>query len=62
MPGGGGGGGHKHDPIYLYQYLLALFRANFSLNFPRKRLQCEKNIVVPCLDVIMIAFLPRNMH
>ena len=26
MPGGGGGGGvHKHDPIYLHQYLLALF-------------------------------------
>ena len=32
------------------------FRANFSLSFPRKRLQWEKKIVVPCLDVIMIAF------
>ena len=36
------------------------FRANFSLSFPRKRLQWEKKIVVPCLDVIMIAFFGGN--
>ena len=34
------------------------FRANFSLRFLRKRLQWEKKIVVPCLDVMMIAFFP----
>ena len=32
------------------------FRANFSLGF------LEKKIVVPCLDVKMIASLPRNKH
>ena len=29
---------------------------------PRKRLQWEKKIVVPCLAVIMIAFLPRTIQ
>ena len=38
------------------------FRANFSLSFHRKRLQWEKKIVVPCLDVIMIAFFSRNIQ
>ena len=32
------------------------FRDNFSLSFPRK------NCNVPCLDVIMIAIFPRNIH
>ena len=30
--------------------------------FTKKRLKWEKEIVVPCLDVIMIAFFPRNIH
>ena len=38
------------------------FRANFSLRFPRKTMWWEKKIVVPCLDVIMIAFFPRNIQ
>ena len=38
------------------------FRAMFSLRFPRKRLQWEKKIVVPCLDVIMIAFFQGNVQ
>ena len=37
-------------------------QASFSLSFPRKRLHWEKKIVVPCFDVIMIAFFPRNLH
>ena len=28
------------------------FWANFSLSFPRNRLQWNKKIVLPCLDVI----------
>ena len=32
------------------------FGAIFSLSFPRKRLQWEKKIVVPCLDVIRLPF------
>ena len=35
------------------------FQANFSLRFPRKRLQWENKVIVPCLDVIMMAFFPR---
>ena len=49
--------GHELDPIYTRSVFTRAFRANFSLSFARKRLQWEK-IVVPCLDVIMIAFFP----
>ena len=42
-------------PFYRYGGLIEL------LSFPRKRLFGEKNIVVPCLDLIMIAFFPRNI-
>ena len=38
------------------------FRANFSLKFPRKWSSWEKKLVVPCLNVIMIAFSPRNIQ
>ena len=38
------------------------FRANFSLSFPRKKIVMGKKIVVPCLDAILIAFLPRNIQ
>ena len=51
--------GHEHNPMYSLS-IFRTFRANFSLRFPRKRMYWEKNIVVPCLDVIMIAFFPRN--
>ena len=46
---------------YTYVFMRA-FRAHFSLSFPRKRLLWEKKIVVPCLDVIMIAFDPRDIQ
>ena len=49
--------GHEHDLIYSHQYLRALFGL-----IPRKRLQWEKKIVVPSLDVITNTFFPRNMH
>ena len=49
--------GHEHVPIYSLS-IYARFSAMFSLRFPRKRLQWEKKIVVPCLDVIMSAFFP----
>ena len=53
--------GHEHSHI-----LASIFTrssANFSLSFLEK--DCNnllKKIVVPCLDVIMIAFFPRNIH
>ena len=52
-----GGGGRGRAPVFT-----RAFRENFSLSSPRKRLQWEKKIVVPCLDVIMIASLPINNH
>ena len=42
--------------------LRALFGPICLLSLPRKRLYWYKKIVVPCLDVIMIAFFPRNIH
>ena len=39
--------GHEHDPIYSLSICTRAFWANFSLSFPRKRLQWEKKIVVP---------------
>ena len=52
--------GHEHDPIYSFSICTRAFWANFSLSFPRKRLQWEKKIVVPCLDIIMSPLLPRS--
>ena len=38
-------------------------RVNFSLSFfLEKHRNGRKKIVVPCLDVIIIAFFPRNIH
>jgi len=54
--------GHKHDPIYLHQYLRVLFRPIFLYVFIEKDCNGKKKDRVPCLDVIMIAFLPRNIH
>ena len=52
---------HVHDSIYSLP-IYARFSDQSSLSFPRKRLSWEKKIVVPCLDVIMIAFFPRNIQ
>ena len=41
---------HENDPVYLL-VVMRTFCVNFSLSFPTKRLQWEKKIVVPCLDV-----------
>ena len=49
--------GHEHVPIIiLAQCVRALLGLFFPLSFPRKRLQWEKKIVVPCLDVIRLPF------
>ena len=61
-PGGGGVGRAWARSDVLAPVFTRAFRANFSLSSPRKRLQWEKKIVVPCLDVIMITFLPTNNH
>ena len=42
--------------------IYARFSRQFFFKFPTKRLQWEKKIVVPCLDVIMIAFFWRNIQ
>ena len=42
----------------LAQYLGTLFGPSFS----RKDCNGKKKIVVPCLNVILIAFFPRNIH
>ena len=38
------------------------FRANFSYVFIEKDCNGKKKIVVPCLDVIMIAFFLTNIQ
>ena len=47
---------------YTRSVLTRTFRAKFSLSFPIKKIVMEKKIVVPWLDVIMIAFFPRNVQ
>ena len=52
--------GHEHDPIYSH-----LASASFSgsfFQFSLKKIVMKKKIVVPCLDVMMIAFLTKNIH
>ena len=54
--------GHEHDPIYSLS-IYARFSANFSLSLPiRKIFKGKKKIVVPCLDVIMIAFFSPEIY
>ena len=50
-----GGGGHEHDLIYSL-HIYACFLAQFS----SEKNVLGKKIVVPCLDVIMIAFFNFN--
>ena len=52
--------GLEHDQIYSLS-IYARFSGHFFLNFSKKRIVMGKTIVVPCLDVIMIAFFPRNI-
>ena len=54
--------GHEYDLIYSHQYLRALFGPIFLQVFLEKDCNGKKNIVVPCLDVIMTAFFLRNIH
>ena len=54
--------GHEHDLVYSHQYLRALFGPIFIKVFLEKDCNEEKKIVVPCLDVITIAFFQRNVH
>ena len=54
--------GHEHDSMYSHQYLRALFGLIFLYVFLEKDCNGKKNIFVPCLDVIMTAFFPRNLH
>ena len=54
--------GHEHDPIILASVFMC-FSGQFSFKFSQKKIvKWDKNIVVPCLDEIMITFLPINNH
>ena len=44
--------GHEHNPFSIYERLSGHFFLTFSWN----KIVMGKKIVVPCLDVIMIAF------
>ena len=48
---------HEHDPIYSQQYL-----RQFYFKFSQKKIVMGRKIVVPSLDVTMIAFFPKNIH
>ena len=43
--------GHEHVPFSIYERL----SGHFFLTFPWNKIVMGKKIVVPCLDVIMIA-------
>ena len=51
--------GYEPDPIYSLS-IYSRFSGQFFFKFSQKRLQWEKEIVVPFFYVIMIAFFPRN--
>ena len=59
MPRKGGG-------ISLIQYtgnnIYTCFLGQFFFKFSWKKFVMGKNIVVPCVDVKMVAFFPRNIH
>ena len=60
MSRGGGGAWARSD--ILAQYVRAHFGPIFLYGFLEKDCNGEKKILVPCLDVIMIAFFPRNIQ
>ena len=51
--------GHDRDPIYSLS-IYARFSGQFFSKFSEKKILMRKKIVVPCLDVLLIAFFPRN--
>ena len=51
----------KHNPIYSFS-IYAHFSGQFFFNFSKKKIVMGKKIVVLCLDVMMIAFVPRNIQ
>ena len=51
--------GHDRDPIYSLS-IYARFSGQFFSKFSEKKIPMGKKIVVPCLDVLLIAFFPRN--
>ena len=53
--------GHEHEPIYTLS-VNARFSSQFVFKLSYKKIAMEKKIVVPCLDVIMIVFFPRNIQ
>ena len=57
-----GGGGHEHDPIYSLSIYARFPNQFFFFKFYQKKIVIGKKIVVPCLDVIMIAFFARNIQ
>ena len=54
--------GHEHDPIYSLSIFMRAFRPIFFKFSHKKDFQGEKKIVVPCLDVIMIAFFSPEIY
>ena len=53
--------GHGHDP-FTRSVLTRALLGQFLFKFPEKKIVMGKNFVVPRLDVIMIAFFPRNIR
>ena len=51
---------HEDDPVYLHQYVR--FSGQFFFKFSQKKIVMGKKIVVPCLDIMTIAFFPRNIR
>ena len=51
--------GHELDPIYSFG-IYARFSGHFFLKFSWNKILKGKKILVPCLDVIMIAFYVKN--
>ena len=54
-------GGHEHDPINA-EHFCALFGPIFLYIFLVNDCNGKKKVVVSCLDVIVIAFFPRNIQ
>ena len=52
-------GGNVHDSIYLLSFY-ARFSGQFFLKLFKNKIVMGKKNFVPCLDVILIGFYPRN--
>ena len=53
--------GNERDPIYSLSIYARFSGAIFSKFSEKKILMGKKKTVVPCLDVLLIAFFPRNI-